>query len=109
MNSRLRIVFCFAAAVLLADQIHANDVQLWYSAPGTNSMKQGLMLGNGRMGGIVLGNVTNENIVLNEDSLWSGNTNSTGNYVEGPTGAFGSYQLFGNLIINLPSQSGYAG
>jgi len=66
-------------------------------------------MGNGRLGMIVPGNVTNENIVLNEDSLWSGNTNATGNYDEGPTGAFGSYQLFGNLLINLPSQSAYTG
>ena len=52
------------------------------------------------------GNVTNESIVLNEDSLWSGNTNSTGGYAEGPTGTFGSYQLFGNLLINLPCAIG---
>jgi alpha-L-fucosidase 2 len=109
MNRYLRFWLSVAATAWLANQIYASDLQLWYTAPGTDNMTQGLMLGNGRMGGIVPGNVTNDNIILNEDSLWSGNTNSTGNYAEGPSGAFGSYQLFGNLIINLPSQTGYTG
>jgi len=86
-----------------------NDPIVWYSSPATAAMSQGLMVGNGRMGGIVSGNVTNENIVLNEISLWSGNTNSTGGYNEGPTGDFGSYQLFGNLLLKLPAQTSYTG
>src|SRR6516162_8677611 len=91
----------------------ASDLVLWYNSPGTVNMTQGLLLGNGRMGAIVPGNVTNESIVLNEDSLWAGNTNVQGGYTydgqRGPTGAFGAYQTFGNLLINLPGQTGYTG
>ena len=96
-------------AALAARPARAADLTLWYTAPGTANMTQGILLGNGRLGCIVPGNVTNESIVLNEDSLWSGNTNSSGGYAEGPTGAFGSYQTFGNLLLNLPGQSGYTG
>jgi len=95
--------------LLLARAVVASDFTLWYSAPGTVNMTQGLLLGNGRMGGIVPGNVSNESVVLNEDSLWSGTTNITGSYDEGPTGAFGSYQTFGNLLLALPSQTSYTG
>jgi alpha-L-fucosidase 2 len=81
---------------------------LWYNQPGAiNNGMQGLLLGNGRVGAIVPGQVAAENIVLNESSLWSGNSNSSGAYAIGPSGAFGSYQLFGNLLLNLPAQSGY--
>ncbi len=86
---------------------HATDLTLWYSSPGTVSMTQGILLGNGRLGMVMPGNVTSESIVLNEDSLWSGNTNASGAYAEGTAGAFGSYQTFGNLLINLPGQTGY--
>jgi len=72
-------------------------------------MTQGLPLGNGRLGGLVPGNVTNESIVLNESSLWSGNNNLSGGYDPGPSGNFGAYQLFGNLLINLPGHKNYTG
>jgi alpha-L-fucosidase 2 len=72
-------------------------------------MTQGLPLGNGRLGGLVPGNVTSESIVLNESSLWSGNRNLSGGYDLGPTGNFGAYQLFGNLLLNLPAHAGYTG
>ena len=82
---------------------------MWYGAPGTNNMSEGLMVGNGRLGGIVPGHVASENIVLNESSLWCGTANLSGDYATGPTGAFGAYQLFGNLLINLPSHTNSTG
>jgi hypothetical protein len=48
MKKHLWILFGCAAMVLSAAQIHAGDLRLWFNAPGTNNMTQGLMLGNGR-------------------------------------------------------------
>jgi alpha-L-fucosidase 2 len=45
---------------------------LWYEAPGNNAIKEGLPIGNGRMGLLIPGGVTHERIVINEDSVWSG-------------------------------------
>ena len=87
------------------------DTVTWYTSPGTNNMSQGLLLGNGRMGAMVPGNVTNEVIALNESSLWSGTTNISGAYdgQNGEYGTFGSYQPFGSLVIQMPQQTGYSG
>jgi len=84
-------------AVLLAVEANAGDFRLWYNQPGTNNIPQGLLLGNGRLGSIVLGNPTNDSIVLDENSLWTGSTNSAG-----------SYQVFGNLVLSLPSHTNAA-
>ncbi|HEY4414645.1 MAG TPA: glycoside hydrolase N-terminal domain-containing protein [Verrucomicrobiae bacterium] len=98
-----------AAMLFLTGAVAAADFTEWYNAPGTVNISQALLLGNGRLGGMMLGNVASENIVLNENSLWTGNANLSGGYDESTTGGFGSYQLFGNLLINLPAQSNYTG
>ncbi len=87
----------------------ASDLTLWYNAPGTISMTQGLLLGNGRLGAVVSGNVASESIVLNESSLWAGGANLSGGYSTGVNTNFGADQLFGNLLINLPGQTSYTG
>ena len=44
---------------------------LWYETPGVN-FTQGLPLGNGRLGIMILGGTADERIVLNEESMWNG-------------------------------------
>jgi alpha-L-fucosidase 2 len=44
---------------------------LWFDQPAT-SFHQSLPLGNGRIGAMIFGGVTEERIVLNESSMWSG-------------------------------------
>ncbi len=68
-------------------------------------MTQSLLIGNGRMGAIVPGGVAKDTLVLNDSSLWSGTANLSGGYSLGTGGAFGSYQMFGSLILNLPVQT----
>lgn len=69
---------------------------------------EGYPVGNGRIGAMVLGNALRERIALNENSLWSGGENAGGNcsgYSYGPLAgrdAFGSYQPFGDLLIESP-------
>lgn len=45
--------------------------RLWYDKPAT-AWQEALPVGNGRMGGMVFGDVFQEKIQLNEDSIWYG-------------------------------------
>ena len=53
--------------LLLAQQ----PLKLWYKHPA-NEWTEALPLGNGHLGAMVFGGVTNEVISLNESTLWSG-------------------------------------
>ena len=85
------IIFFFCATAL------PNDLTLWYNKPANNAINEALPIGNGRMGGLVWGGVPNDRITLNEDSLWTGDENPSGDY-----GSMGFYELLGDLRINLP-------
>ena len=52
---------------------------LWYKKPA-DKWVDGLPLGNGTLGAMVLGNVFNERIALNEDTLWAGFPKDKTNY-----------------------------
>ena len=75
----------------------AGDLTLWYPQPATLPMNEALPIGNGHMGGLIMGAPQQERIIVDEDSLWTGNENPTGNY-----DAMGAYQCLANLFINLP-------
>ncbi|UPK43259.1 glycoside hydrolase family 95 protein [Paenibacillus pabuli] len=47
------------------------DNRLWYRQPATR-WEEALPIGNGRLGGMVYGGAADEQIQLNEDTLWSG-------------------------------------
>ncbi len=49
----------------------ASPLTLWYKTPAT-VWTEALPLGNGRLGAMVYGGVTREEIQLNEDTLWAG-------------------------------------
>jgi alpha-L-fucosidase 2 len=72
----------------------AEPLRLWYDKPAGNWEQQGMPMGNGRLGCMVLGGVEQERVQFNVDSLW------TGAYA-GNEKSFGSYQSFGNLWIDL--------
>ena len=99
----------------------ASDLVLWYQQPvnsavssalATNQgqpalglaggkpssfINEALAIGNGRIGGLIAGGTARERIVLNEDSLWTGNDNPSGD-----DKTMGAYQMLGDLFINLP-------
>jgi len=54
------------------------DYKLWYQQPAT-SWNDALPVGNGRLGAMVFGNVYNERIQVNEESLWAGKRIITNN------------------------------
>ncbi len=75
----------------------SNSLTLWYEQPAQTAMGEGLPIGNGRMGGMVFGGMAQERIQFNEDSLWTGDENPTGNY-----DTMGGYQAFGDVHLSLP-------
>ena len=102
MKKNVIIALIFFAAGMCS---YASDLALWYQQPiqSGHFMDEALPLGNGRIGALISGGVGRESIVLNEDSLWSGDANTSGNY-----DTMGTYQMLGNLIINLAGQEKYS-
>ena len=65
---RFLLVVTTATTVLAAD----TDVpRLWYSAPA-QKWTDALPIGNGRLGAMVFGDITDERIQFNESTLWNG-------------------------------------
>jgi alpha-L-fucosidase 2 len=48
------------------------DLKLWYKQPAGEEWEAALPVGNGRLGAMVFGNVPNESLQLNEETLWDG-------------------------------------
>jgi alpha-L-fucosidase 2 len=69
---------------------------LWYQQPAKHAMNEALPIGNGRIGGVVFGGVERERIQFNEDSLWTGGENPSGDY-----DSMGAYQAFGDLLLSF--------
>jgi len=60
-------------ALLIASNALARELSLWYKKPADpKKWEQAVPLGNGRLGAMIFGGITNDVMVLNEDSLWSG-------------------------------------
>lgn len=51
-----------------------NKLRMWYTSPGTRSdwENSSLVIGNGKTGGILFGQVANDQIHFNEKTLWRG-------------------------------------
>ncbi|HTL57246.1 MAG TPA: glycoside hydrolase family 95 protein [Candidatus Limnocylindrales bacterium] len=82
----------------------ASELVLWYQQPGVKPTTEGLPIGNGRLGALILGEPEKERIVLNEDSLWTGDENPSGNY-----DTMGAYQVLGEVWIDLPGHTNVTG
>ena len=74
---------------------------VWYDRPGTHPETQGMPVGNGRIGALLLGGYPKDRIVFNESSLWTGDENANNDY-----NTMGSYERFGevNLTFDKPGQ-----
>jgi alpha-L-fucosidase 2 len=46
--------------------------ELWYDKPAGAEWTRALPIGSGRLGAMILGNVANERVQCNEDTVWSG-------------------------------------
>src|SRR5580765_2205186 len=74
-HSSTKIISSLFATALFATTTFAQTnnapLTLWYRQPA-KSWVEALPLGNGRLGAMVFGGVTNERLQLNEDTLWAG-------------------------------------
>jgi alpha-L-fucosidase 2 len=95
------LCLCLVASVLRAEDVAgpSSNLTLWYAKSASNPLNDGLPIGNGRIGGLIMGWLAHERIVLNEDSLWTGIENPSGGY---DAVNFGYYQTLGDLLITLP-------
>ena len=103
------------------------DLELWYKQPAA-TWTDALPIGNGRLGAMIYGDYQNENIQLNEESVWAGSKINNNNpeakahlseireavfngeykkanelsskYIVGTPARVRSYQPLGNLFIN---------
>ncbi|MDE6514337.1 MAG: glycoside hydrolase family 95 protein [Muribaculaceae bacterium] len=88
-----------------------HKLSLWYTRPGTTAtysigshpqkwMDLGLPIGNGQLGATLLGGVMQEDISVNEKTLWTGKKEDNGSN-------YGCYQNFGSLKINSLEEEGF--
>src|SRR5437899_3074131 len=97
----MRASWRFLVCSLFATLAHAEgDLVLWYQKPAHEPMTEALPVGNGRLGGLILGGPEKERIIVNEDSLWTGDENPSGN-----DDTMGAYQVLGELLIQVPAQT----
>lgn len=80
----------------------SRELKLWYAQPAAKWSAEALPIGNGRMGAMFFGGVSQERIQFNEQSLWSGDNDWDGDYKLGDHG-FGNYRNFGELIVEFDS------
>ncbi len=69
---RTHIIFSLLVLFMIScDKPQQSVEKLWYESPAADWF-EALPLGNGRLGAMVFGDVTEEHIQLNEESLWAG-------------------------------------
>ncbi len=78
----------------------ASNLVLWYRQPAVHPMNESLPIGNGHLGGLIAGGTEQDQLVLNEDSLWTGDANPSGDYDH-----MGAYQMLGHLVLELPGHT----
>lgn len=109
---RTVLAFCFllvlfvsaVPAIVVHEKSADADLALWFTQPAVDPITEGLPIGNGRMGGLICGDPVHDRIVLNEDSLWTGDDNPSGNY-----DTMGAYQCLGDLFVDLQDASPVTG
>lgn len=113
MTKTLRLLHILTVCSLLAVQASvvraqspnaASPLKLWYMQPAHDAMTEAMPIGNGRLGALVCGGLADERVILDVDSLWTGDKNPSGDY-----GKMGSYQKLGEIDIDLPGHDPAAG
>lgn len=105
LQHKLLMPFIFTLFYLsaVAQVKQGDDMKLWDNKPAQEWMTEAYPMGNGRMGGMVFGGISQERIQFNEISLWTGDETNTGTYQ-----AFGDvYVDFMNKEANVPVPSDY--
>ncbi|MEO6550479.1 MAG: glycoside hydrolase family 95 protein [Ferruginibacter sp.] len=93
MKKSAFIFLLFLTAVSYSQS--GQSLKLWYSTPSGKVWENALPIGNGRLGAMIYGNVEQETIQLNEQSVWSGSPNRNDNPL-----ALDSLSLIRQLIFD---------
>jgi alpha-L-fucosidase 2 len=75
MKKRLFLFFLILSAFVSCSRStpeSSREMVLWYDEPAGDAWLDGLLIGNGYMGGNVFGRIEHERIALNESTFWSG-------------------------------------
>ncbi len=100
----LRLGMTTLAVGLATTAACAAELTLHYDRPAKKWSAEALPLGNGRLGCMVFGGVERERLQFNEDSLWTGDDNPSGDYA-----TMGAYQNFGDLVIEMDPEKTASG
>ncbi len=73
MTTPMMLISQLVAAILTQTPTVPAGLTLWYDRPAAN-WNEALPVGNGRLGGMVFGGTAEEQIQLNDDTLWAGHT-----------------------------------
>lgn len=79
-----------------------NPMTLWYDVPSTATGKQNLWMeyslpiGNGQLGGAIVGGVNRDEIQFNEKTLWTGKPSD----MQGFGSGYGQYKNFGSIMVD---------
>ncbi len=92
------IVLC-SLSLIWWGNVSAGELVLWYRQPASNALTEALPIGNGSMGGLIFGVPGDERVVVDQDSLWTGDEDPSGDYDQ-----MGAYQFLGDLRIHLRGQ-----
>ncbi|KAA6432712.1 glycoside hydrolase family 95 protein [Dyadobacter flavalbus] len=76
---RFSLFLFFSLIFSIAGFSQQQPLKLWYNTPSGKTWENALPVGNGRLGAMVYGNVSDETIQLNEATLWSGGPNRNDN------------------------------
>lgn len=93
IGAALILLIAWCAPVMASDDASV----MRYDRPAEKWV-EALPVGNGRIGAMVFGGIAKERIQFNEDSLWTGTSESRPN---GNEKVFGAYQAFGDLFLSL--------
>ena len=96
----MKYFLAIVLALIARSACAADGSTLWLAQPARNPMNEGFPIGNGRLGALIMGGVEQERLAADEDSLWTGDENPTGEY-----DTMGAYQFLGDVLIDLPPQT----
>ncbi len=102
MKESMTVAALAALTGMICPKLSASDADhvLYFDSPASKWENGGLPIGNGSLGGVVMGDVDRAVMQFNVDSLWTGNENKAGKYNKtGKGDVFGAYQNFGFLIF----------
>lgn len=124
-----------AGSAVTTTTVDRPEMAIWFERPASDWESEGLPIGNGALGAVVAGGITQDRIQFNEKTLWTGGPGADGydfGWPEQPQidaiahvratinregaispdaaakklgrkiTAYGDYQTFGDLILELP-------